>query len=419
MAVTVTPRFGVTRWSAGTDLFTRAHMDDSHAAIETKGAIYLQSTASARPAAGTAGRFHYATDTLTFTYDDGTGWRNVSSPDTVTLTATQTLTNKTLTSPVVNGTVTGSATYSNMVGISTPEFIQWDTSHSQTIAVGKMQWNDQDGTLDLGLKGGNVVLQMGQELVARVANATGSPLLNGRAVYVSGANGDRKQVTYAQANSEATSSKTFGILTETIGNGTEGYVTLFGIVRGIDTSTYTIGAPLWLSPTTPGGLTATRPTFPNHAVFIGWVTRVHATVGEVYVNVQNGYELDELHDVVIGTLANKDVLFYDGSKWINKPLASALDGITFSGTVALPSTTSIGDVSSTEISYLDGVTSSIQTQLNSKAALASPALTGTPTAPTAALGTSTTQIATTDFVVKQIDSQATGFVASFMMAGLG
>lgn len=418
MAVTVTPRFGVTRWSAGTDLFTRAHMDDSHAAIETKGAIYLQSTASARPAAGTAGRFHYATDTQTFTYDDGTAWRNVSSPDTVTLTATQTLTNKTLTSPVVNGTVTGTATYSNVVGISTPEFIQWDTSHAQTGAVAKMLWNDQDGTLDLGLKGGNVTLQIGQEVVAIVKNSTGSTLLNGRAVYVSGATGDRKQVAYAQANSETTSSKTFGVLTETIANGTEGFVTVTGTVRGIDTSAYTVGTALWLSPTTPGALTATRPTVPNHAVFIGWVTRVHANVGEIYVNVQNGYELDELHDVLISTPVNKDVLFYDGSKWINKSLASALDGITFSGTVALPATTSIGDVSSTEIGYLDGVTSSIQTQLNATAPLASPALTGTPTAPTAAVDTNSTQIATTAFVIDQIDSQATGYVASFMMAGL-
>jgi hypothetical protein len=65
-------------------------------------------------------------------------------------------------------------------------------------------------------------------------------------------------------------------------------------------------------------------------------------------------------------------------------------------------------VSSTEIGYVDGVTSAIQTQLDSKLAtatasstyapLASPALTGTPTAPTATAGTSTTQVATTAFV---------------------
>lgn len=86
------------------------------------------------------------------------------------------------------------------------------------------------------------------------------------------------------------------------------------------------------------------------------------------------------------------------------PLASP----TFTGTVTLPATTSIGTVSATEIGYIDGVTSSVQTQLDGKlstsvaastyAPLASPALTGTPTAPTAAGGTNTTQIATTAFV---------------------
>jgi hypothetical protein len=80
---------------------------------------------------------------------------------------------------------------------------------------------------------------------------------------------------------------------------------------------------------------------------------------------------------------------------------------TFTGTVALPSTTSIGPVSSTELGYLDGVTSAIQTQIDGKAPaslsttkadIASPAFTGVPTAPTATAGTSTTQLATTAFV---------------------
>lgn len=81
---------------------------------------------------------------------------------------------------------------------------------------------------------------------------------------------------------------------------------------------------------------------------------------------------------------------------------------TFTGTVVLPSTTSIGNVDSTEIGYLDGVTSAIQTQLNAKAPLASPALTGTPTAPTAAAGTNSTQIATTAFVQAAVQASAAG-----------
>jgi hypothetical protein len=94
-------------------------------------------------------------------------------------------------------------------------------------------------------------------------------------------------------------------------------------------------------------------------------------------------------------------------------LKAALAGPTFTGTVVLPSTTSIGTVSATEIGYLDNLTGAIQTQIDAeiaaraaadtsldtlKANLASPTFTGTPAAPTAAVGTGTTQIATTAFV---------------------
>jgi hypothetical protein len=58
------------------------------------------------------------------------------------------------------------------------------------------------------------------------------------------------------------------------------------------------------------------------------------------------------------------------------------------------------------LNFVDGVTSNVQTQLNAKAALASPALTGTPTAPTAAVGTNTTQVATTAFVNAEIANDA-------------
>lgn len=60
----------------------------------------------------------------------------------------------------------------------------------------------------------------------------------------------------------------------------------------------------------------------------------------------------------------------------------------------------------TELNYADGVTSSIQTQLNSKSPLSSPTFTGTPAAPTAAVGTNTTQIATTAFVNAEIANDA-------------
>ena len=50
----------------------------------------------------------------------------------------------------------------------------------------------------------------------------------------------------------------------------------------------------------------------------------------------------------------------------------------------------VSSVTSTQLGYVSGVTSAIQTQLNNKAALNSPTFTGTPKAPTASAGTNTT-----------------------------
>ena len=73
----------------------------------------------------------------------------------------------------------------------------------------------------------------------------------------------------------------------------------------------------------------------------------------------------------------------------------------------------VANVDDTEIGYLDGVTSSIQTQLNSKAPIASPALTGVPTAPTAVSSTNTTQIATTEFVKTSVNNLINGAGAAY------
>jgi len=112
------------------------------------------------------------------------------------------------------------------------------------------------------------------------------------------------------------------------------------------------------------------------------------------------------------------------SNWRTAPTKS-LEGLntdkadkaspTFTGTVTLPSTTSIGSITSTIIGYLSGLTSNVQTQLNAKATLASPALTGTPTVPTAAVGTNNTQAASTEFVQTAAANAAKGASGSFTL----
>lgn len=279
------------------------------------------------------------------------------------------------------------------------DFITTGTSD----AVARLRWNDTDGSLNLGLKGGNIVARTTEDAFARVANRTGTSIPKGSVVYVSGAQGNRPTIALADADLEAGSTAVIGITAEAIADLAEGFVILSGVLRDVDTSAFTEGAVLWLSQTA-GGITQTRPTQPAHGVMVGYCIRSHASVGQIFVKIQNGYELEELHDVLITSVADNDLLSYDAASglWKNRSFSAeglaTLNSPTFTGTVTLPSTTSIGNVSATEIAYIDGVTSNVQTQLDNKAGLASPAFTGSPTAPTQASGTNNTTIATTAFV---------------------
>ncbi len=209
-------------------------------------------------------------------------------------------------------------------GISTPDFIQFDTAATVTSAEGKLFFDSGDGSLTLGLKGGNVDLQVGQENVALVYNNSASTITNGQVVAVNGAQGQRPAVVLAEADSEPLSAATLGVATEDIAAGAEGFICTFGLIRGIDTSGFTAGDPVYLSQTA-GAFTATRPTAPNHTVFLGWVVKVNASSGELFLNINNGWELDELHNVLITSPSSGNTLIYDGNQsvWVNSNLTAS------------------------------------------------------------------------------------------------
>ena len=203
-------------------------------------------------------------------------------------------------------------------GISTPDYIQFDTTATVTGAVGKLWYDSGDGTLAFGLKGGNAELQVGQESVVLAYNNSGSTLSVGQVVAVNGAQGQRPAVTLADADSEPLSAATLGVVIESISAGAEGFVATFGAVRGLNTNGFTAGDPIYLSQTA-GAFTSTRPLAPAHTVFLGWVVKVNSSSGEIFLNISNGWELDELHNVRITSVANGDLLQYDstGPYWEN------------------------------------------------------------------------------------------------------
>ena len=155
---------------------------------------------------------------------------------------------------------------------------------------------------------------------------TGATLTKGTVVYISGANGNKALVSKALATTDALSSRTFGLLQSNILNNGTGYCVIIGDLIGLNTSGFTEGAQLYLSGVTAGTYTETKTLAPTHLVYVGKVTRVHPTQGQIEVGIQNGYELEEIHDCQIITPLNNQVLTYESSTdlWKNKSLGTIL-----------------------------------------------------------------------------------------------
>jgi hypothetical protein len=217
------------------------------------------------------------------------------------------------------------------------DHLDFNLATSSIGAVGRLRWNDADGTLEFGLKGGNVTLQVGQEEVIHILNNTENAFTDLQVIQITGASGLRMTGALAQANGESTSAATFAVVTEPILKNQIGFATVSGLVRNVNTSAFPEGSALYLSPTVPGGITSIKPVAPNHLVSIGWCVRSHHINGSIYVNVQNGYELEELHNVSITSALNDQVLAYDSatSLWKNKSISSSSGTVTSVG-LSLP-----------------------------------------------------------------------------------
>jgi hypothetical protein len=223
-----------------------------------------------------------------------------------------------------NGTVylcSDASTGAAVWAIQQIDYLDFNTAAAHTVLAGELAWNDTDGTLDLGLKGG-LLNKIGQQVVVRARNTSGSAITKGSVVRIIGVAGGFIGIDLAQGDSDANSATAFGIVAEDIADVTNGFVSVQGIIHGLNTNAFTEGDILYLSPTVAGTFTNVKPVAPQHAVIIGYVAKKSATDGHILMHVQNGYELDELHDVLIATPANNDALIYETATqlWKNKTI---------------------------------------------------------------------------------------------------
>ena len=195
-------------------------------------------------------------------------------------------------------------------------------------------------------------------LIAQVRNETGATLTKGTVVYISGASGNKATVSKALATTDSTSAQTFGVVFADISNNDNGYVILAGDLSGLDTSAFANGTQLYLSSTTAGEYTSTKQYAPNHLVYVGVVTRSHVNQGSIEVRIQNGYEMDELHNVSAQNATNGQVLIYNETTdlWEKNTLTDGT-GITITegaGSITIANSGVTSAVAGTGISVSSG-----------------------------------------------------------------
>jgi hypothetical protein len=170
-------------------------------------------------------------------------------------------------------------------------------------------------------------LNVGQELILRARNNTGATILNGSVVYITGATGQNPTISLAKANALSTS-VTVGMATHDVANNTIGKITTFGLVNDLNTSSFTDGALLFLSPITAGLLTTTVPSSPNYSVYVGIVAYSHINNGKIFIRPEQPISLNALltdgNNVTPSVLAVKTAL----------NLKADLNSPTFTGTVS-------------------------------------------------------------------------------------
>jgi hypothetical protein len=206
--------------------------------------------------------------------------------------------------------------------ITQVDYFALNTSSTASVTTAKAVWNATEGAIEVGLNS-SVNALLGVDAHVQVYNQSGSPFTKGQVVRQDGSSGTRLKVVLALGTDDTNSATTIGLVAQTIGNNSSGFIITNGLLRGIDTNAFNEGDTLWLSATTPGGLVNTRPTQPNHSVRIGYVIKKAGVAdGIIYVDILNGFELEELHDVLVTTVANRDFLSYDSSTtvWRNRQL---------------------------------------------------------------------------------------------------
>lgn len=247
-------------------------------------------------------------------------------------------------------TISGEKTFKNQIDLSGLKFDLLTGAGLPAWGEGKVFYDSDSHTLCYYNDSSEVTVNVGQEHIVRVSNGWTGTITNGMVVYVSGALGNRPKIFPATAlHTLSDSHDILGVATQEITN--QGYVTLQGLVNGLNTDGYTVGDTLYLSTGLYGDYSTSMPPAPNHKVKVGIVTRSHLNQGQIFVKISQAEHLNDLNDVKLDNLQSGDFLRYHDSS-----------GIWYNGQMDLSNYATTGNLAATGVN--------LQQQLNDMKILA-------------------------------------------------
>ena len=199
------------------------------------------------------------------------------------------------------------------------DFIGFNQNAGVSVQPGQIAWNSGDGCLDIGMGYDGVVLQTGLEMVYRIKAS--AAITDGQCVMFDGSVGASGVLKGKPSTTGITQGQSImGVATMDIPNNDFGYVTAFGLVRGINTTgasvgeTWADGDILYYNPSYTGGLTNVEPTAPSAKVIVAAVVNAGSGgSGSLFVRPTFMPRLNQLSNVYAPSPANGDKLIYNSS----------------------------------------------------------------------------------------------------------
>ena len=261
----------------------------------------------------TGGTYSEVTDTITLTRNDGVSIDITGITDTF-ITGFTYDNNNTFTISRNNGLSALTATINTVSALTVTNYIDYTTGTKPSAISGRTYFDRDENALSYfpNTPANDVTINIGQESVIRVHNNTGVQINNGQVCHITSeepsVNGV-PSVILAIATGDTTTGSRYlvsGVATHDIPNGTEGFITSFGLVRDLNITGVTEGTEIYLSESTPGAFRYTAPDTEFRRSVIGYVVTTGATTGKILVEITNEVGFSELSESLLSVVTENN-----------------------------------------------------------------------------------------------------------------